>query len=167
MNRHLLCSLPVFTGLLLATSAIAQSLQTAVVISTGPGTLLTIQRQGKTTTSWLGCIDIPPREQKPWGKYGAERVKQLLPKGQTVQIREISRDHNGHPIVEVFVNEESINLQLVTEGVAVIHPQYLEECRLTKAQYLLAESEAQQQRIGLWQQKNPCMPWDYRRGRCR
>jgi micrococcal nuclease len=32
-------------------------------------------------------------------------------------------------------------------------------------QYLQAENQAKQQRLGFWSQSNPVMPWDFRQGR--
>lgn len=174
MNKPSLPLLSLLPGLLLPISSLllnnslaqAQPLQKATIVSISDRNALRVRQQGRTITVWLGCMEMPDPAQKTWGKMAADRLDQLLPAGQTVQIREINRDRYGSIIGEVFVNGESINLQLVTEGMAALNPQYLNECRRTQAQYLLAESEAQQQGIGLWQEANPCLPWDYRRHRC-
>lgn len=174
MNRPYLPLLALLPGLLLSVLTLllndrpahAQSLQKATIVSIGDRNALLVRQQGRTNTVWLGCMEMPAPAQKTWGKMAADRLDQLLPGGQPIQIREISRDRYGSIIGEVFVNGESINLQLVTEGMAALNPQYINECRRTQAQYLLAESEAQQQGIGLWQEDNPCLPWDYRRRLC-
>lgn len=173
MNKPHLFLLALLPGLLLLlptllqnSPAQAQSLRKATMVSIGDRNALLVRQRGRTTTVWLGCMEMPDSNQKTWGKAAADRLDQLLPAGQPIQIREISRDRYGSIIGEVFVNGESINLQLVTEGMAALNPQYLNECRRTQAQYLLAESEAQQQGIGLWQETNPCLPWEYRRRLC-
>lgn len=173
MNRPYLPLLTLLPGLLLFVPTLllnnpaqAQSLQKATIVSINDRNALIVRQRGRTTTVWLGCMEMPEPAQKNWGKAAADRLDQLLPAGQAIQIREINRDRYGSIIGEVFVNGESINLQLVTEGMAALNPQYLNECRRTQAQYLIAESEAQQQGIGLWQEANPCLPWDYRRHRC-
>ncbi len=172
MNKPYLPLLTLLPGFLLSilllnnNSAQAQSLQKATIVSIGDRNSLLVRQREQTTTMWLACMEMPDPAQKTWGKTATERLKQLLPAGQPIQIREISRDRYGSIIGEVFVNGESINLQLVTEGMAALNPQYISECRRTQAQYLLAEAEAQQQGIGLWQESNPCLPWDYRRRLC-
>lgn len=54
---------------------------------------------------------------------------------------------------------------MVREGQAVVYRQYLEGCAATKDQYLQAEAQARQKRLGFWNQQSPVMPWDYRRGK--
>ena len=166
MNKLILLPLSVLAGVLLAIPARAQSLLLGRIVSTGDGNMIKVQRRGQTQTLVLGCIDMPDVTQRTWGKLATDRFKQLLPIGQTIQWREITRDSYGRTIAEVFISEESINLQLVTEGMAVLYPKYIDECHTAKAEYLLAESEAQQQRIGLWQESKPCMPWEHRRRLC-
>jgi len=53
---------------------------------------------------------------------------------------------------------------MVKQGGAVVYRQYLNGCSETKEQYLQAEAEAKEQRLGYWNQSNPVMPWDFRRG---
>jgi micrococcal nuclease len=174
MNRIHLSLLALLPGLVLTLplltvhshSAQAQSLQKATIVSIGDRNNLLVRQRGRTETVWLGCMDMPNPTQKTWGKLAADRLDQLLPIGQPIQIREISRDRYGSIIGEIFVNGESVNLQLVTEGMAALNPRYLGECRRTQVQYIEAEAEAQQQGIGLWQEPTPCMPWDHRQGRC-
>jgi micrococcal nuclease len=54
---------------------------------------------------------------------------------------------------------------MVKEGQAIVYRQYLNGCSATKEQYLQAETQARQKRLGFWNQKLPVMPWDYRRGK--
>ncbi|WP_263432603.1 hypothetical protein [Nostoc sp. MS1] len=43
--------------------------------------------------------------------------------------------------------------------------QYLQGCANTKEQFLQAEANAKQQKVGFWKQSQLTMPWDFRRGR--
>ena len=54
---------------------------------------------------------------------------------------------------------------MVKEGQAVVYPQHLSGCSDLCQQLLQAESQAKQKRLGFWNQENPVMPWDFRRGR--
>ncbi len=87
-------------------------------------------------------MDAPERSQKPWGTQAATRLKQLLPKGQIVSLREVDRDRYGRTVAELYVGNQSINLQMVQEGMAVVYSQYLNGCAATKNQYLQAERSA-------------------------
>jgi micrococcal nuclease len=52
---------------------------------------------------------------------------------------------------------------LVTEGQAIIYPQYFAPCTATREQYLTAESNARAQRLAFWSEENPIFPWEWRR----
>ncbi|ABA24999.1 Excalibur (plasmid) [Trichormus variabilis ATCC 29413] len=54
---------------------------------------------------------------------------------------------------------------MVQEGQAVVYRQYLKGCTNTKDQFLQAEANAKQQKLGFWNQSQPMMPWDFRRGK--
>ncbi len=64
----------------------------------------------------------------------------------------------------MYRDGQSVNLQLVQEGHAVVYRQYLSGCDATRDRYLEAEDQAKQQRLAFWSQDNPIMPWDWRRG---
>lgn len=135
------------------------------IISVGDGDTLRVNQDGETVTIRLGCIDAPETAQTPWGEQSANRLKQILPTGQAVQVREIDRDRYGRTVAEVFLGNQSVNLMMVKEGQAVVYRQYLSGCANTQDQYLQAESQAKAQGLGFWNQSNPVMPWDFRRGR--
>lgn len=134
-----------------------------VVISTGDGDTLRVRENGKSITVRLGCIDSPERSQNPWGGAAASRLKALLPAGQVVQLRKLDTDRYGRSVAEVLVGGRSINLQMVTEGQALVYRQYLGNCDRTA--YLNAEAAAKAQGAGVWNPQNPLktMPWNYRR----
>lgn len=135
------------------------------VISVGDGDTLRVRQAGKVVTVRLACIDAPESTQSPWGQQSANRLKQLLPAGQAVQMREIERDQYGRTVAELYLGNQSVNLTMVKEGQAVVYTQYLSGCSETKDQYLAAEAQAKTQRLKFWNQANPVMPWDYRRGK--
>ncbi len=80
-----------------------------------------------------------------------------------MQVRTITRDRYGRTVAELYVSKQSVNLQMIKEGQAVVYRQYLKGCAATKDQYLQAETQAKKQRLGFWNQHSPVMPWDYRR----
>jgi len=54
---------------------------------------------------------------------------------------------------------------MVAQGQAAVYTQYLSGCAATQNQYLQAEKQAKQKRLGFWSQSKPIMPWDFRQGR--
>jgi micrococcal nuclease len=133
------------------------------VVSIRDGDDVTVSQGSKRLTIRLACIDAPEMEQKPWGTQSANRFKQLLPPGQMVRLRVVNTDTSGRTVAEVYRGNQSVNLQMVQEGQAVVYPQHLNNCAATKNQYLQAQATAKQQRLGFWNQAKPVMPWDFRR----
>jgi micrococcal nuclease len=138
---------------------------TAKVVSIGDGDTMTVQQNNRRVTIRLACVDAPEKAQAPWGAEATAKLKGLLPIGQQVRIREVEKDQHNRTVGEVFVGKRSINLALVQAGAAVVYRQYLQGCAGSENQYLTAERLARAQSIGFWNQSNPVMPWDFRRGK--
>lgn len=137
------------------------AIQSQTVVSVGDGDTLRVGGNNAATTVRLACIDAPEMRQTPYGQMSRDRLRQLLPAGTSVQLREISRDRYGRVVAEVSAQGKSINLQLVEEGYAVVYRQYLRGC--DREQYLAAEGRARAARQNFWNQDNPVYPWDFRR----
>ncbi|BAY14027.1 thermonuclease family protein [Calothrix sp. NIES-2098] len=147
--------------------SVAQTnLPAMTVVSVGDGdTLRARNQQGQAVTIRLACIDAPELKQQPWGQQSAARLKQLLPAGQSIKVRQVDRDKYKRVVAEVYVGDRSINLNMVQEGQAVVYRQYLKGCASTKDQFLKAEATAKQQNLGFWNQTKPVMPWIFRQGK--
>jgi endonuclease YncB( thermonuclease family) len=134
------------------------------VISVGDGDTLRVrQPNGSAMTVRLACIDAPEMGQAPYGELASNRLKQLLPIGQTISLRIVDRDKYGRSVAEVQMGQTNVNLQMVREGQAVVYRRYLASCPNTQSALLAAERSAKQRKIGFWQQANPVMPEDFRR----
>ena len=140
------------------------NLPSATVVSVGDGDTLRMDYQDQNVTVRLACIDTPETAQTPWGPAATERLRQLTPRGSTIQFREADTDRYGRMVAEVYAGGQNINLQMVREGHAVVYTQFLRSCPETRDALLAAEAQAQQKRLNFWSQPNPVMPWDYRRG---
>ncbi|MBW4490691.1 MAG: thermonuclease family protein [Trichocoleus desertorum ATA4-8-CV12] len=162
MNQ--LLALAAAIALILPTPLLAQTNLPATVISTGDGDTLRVQVNGKPITVRLVCADAPEAAQAG-GKESAARLSQLLPKNQSVELRVVEKDRYGRSVGEVFKGGQSVNLQMVQEGRAVVYRQYLSGCASTQNRYLQAEAKAKQRRLAFWSQANPIMPWDFRAGK--
>lgn len=136
------------------------------IASVGDGDTIRVVQgtRHQTITVRLACIDAPEMRQGVYGPQASQRLKQLLPVGQTVNLKIGATDRYGRKVAEVIRQGRNINLQMVREGQAVVYRRYLSTCSQPLQQALVkAESLAQRQRIGFWQQANPVLPEDYRR----
>jgi micrococcal nuclease len=135
------------------------------VLSVGDGDTFRVTQANnpQPITIRLACVDAPETSQAIYGPQATQRLKQLLPIGQVVSLKIADTDRYGRKVAEVTRNGLNVNVQMVTEGQAVVYRQYLNACSQTVQQQLLqAESAAQQRRLGFWQQTNPVLPAIYR-----
>jgi micrococcal nuclease len=162
MNRFL--ALAVAIALVYPSPLLAQNRVAGTVISTGDGDTLRVQINGKPVTVRLACVDAPEAAQAG-GKEAAIRLSQFLPKNQSIELRAVEIDRYGRTVGEIFKGGQSVNLQMVQEGRAVVYRQYLAACSGSQDRYLQAEAKAKQRKLAFWSQANPVMPWDFRAGK--
>ena len=132
------------------------------VISVADGDTITVLRvQGDTKTPIkirLAGIDTPEKAQD----YGNKAKQALSDKvfDKTVTITYSEKDRYGRTIGDVYLGNNWINLQMVTEGWAWHYKQYSKDKQLAAA-----EIASRNARKGLWADPNkPVPPWEYRRG---
>jgi len=139
----------------------------AQIISVTSGDTITVRSNinGQNITLQLHCIDAPEMNQ-PGGKEAASRLRTLLPRGESVKVV-VVKDQYGRTVGEVFGSQE-VNLQslLLREGHAWVDEPYMDDCRNSAPKLRQAQSAARANRAGLWNQANPCPPWDFRKGQC-
>jgi endonuclease YncB( thermonuclease family) len=124
----------------------------ATVTGIGNGDTIVIkENRGQTAEVRLTCINTESSTQ-PRGNLATQRLKELLPPGSSVVIRSVEKDKSGRTVGEVYLNNRSVNLRLVEEGNAVVNQETLHNCSESKTQYLIAEANAKNKRLGLWQQ---------------
>lgn len=103
----------------------------------------------------LDGIDAPEL-----GQDFGTRAKQALSKacfGKTVRVETHGQDKYGRTLGEVFDGAESINCQLVRDGMAWHYVKYSGSKELADA-----EREARQSKAGLWSDPAAIPPWEYR-----
>ncbi|BAY12501.1 thermonuclease family protein [Calothrix sp. NIES-2098] len=128
----------------------------ATVIGVADSNTIRVQDDaGRTNTVKLVCINTPKETKQQYVSAAAKKLKQLLPSGSPVVIRSVDRDPTGRILGEVYIDNRSVNLRLVEEGNAVVDRDSLDYCQESKTQFLIAEANAKNKRLGLWQQFNP------------
>jgi endonuclease YncB( thermonuclease family) len=121
----------------------------------------------------LAGIDAPEKGQ-PFGNASRKRLSELVA-GKEVRVEFEKYDRYGRIVGKVLVTPPDcptcgktldVGLAQVTTGMAWWYRYYAHEQSIEdQARYELAEKEAKVRRAGLWQDKNPEPPWDWRRAR--
>ena len=112
--------------------------------------------EGEAATIKLACIHIPTRKSRR--EEANQRLKELLPSDNPVVIRFADTYKDSQIVGEVFSNNKSINLQMVSEGRAVVDRTSVDtDCYESRIQYLVAEANAKQRGLGLWEKSKYVM----------
>ena len=101
-------------------------------------------------------IDAPESRQP----YGAASKKSLsdLVFGKEVRLAGQEKDRYGRTLGNVYLGDLWINREQVVRGLAWHYTYYSDDPSLAAA-----EAEARQFHRGLWQDRRPVPPWDWRR----
>ena len=97
---------------------------------------------------------------QPYGEEATITLKRMILE-QTVEVTLIGpKKHNG-AICRIEKDGIDVNLEMVRLGYAWAYKQHLKQPH--SFYYIGAERDAREQRLGLWQDKNPTPPWEFRR----
>lgn len=86
--------------------------------------------------------------------------------GKHVSVIFDKRDHYGRVLGKVITPSGDANLAQIRAGMAWHYKRYAsEQARDDRAAYAKAEDEAKREGRGLWADKDPIPPWDWRRSK--
>jgi endonuclease YncB( thermonuclease family) len=128
----------------------------AKVVKIADGDTITVLLDKTQHKIRLEGIDAPEQGQA----YGTKARQALGEKiaGQTVRVEWKKRDRYKRIIGRVYLGEQDISLEMVQEGMAWHFKRYSKEAALADA-----EREARKASRGLWADKNPVPPWEWRK----
>lgn len=110
----------------------------------------------------LSGIDSPEKRQ-PFGQ-ACKRSLSDLSYGRTVVIEANKVDRYGRLIGKVLVDGHDANLEQVRRGCGWHYKKYQNEQSLDdRLKYNAAEELARANRVGLWGDRAPVPPWDWRK----
>jgi len=118
-------------------------------------TLTLLKSKRKHLQIRLEGIDAPEIGQ-PFGDESRVALDGMV-YGRQVTIRPVTIDKYGRTIARVFLGTLDVNLEMVRLGFAWRYDHYSQEQALG-----LAQQQARGQKWGLWQDRNPTPPWDWR-----
>ena len=127
----------------------------AKVIKISDGDTITIlTQQHEQIKVRLYGIDAPEKKQ-PYGKKSKQFLANLIA-GKVVEVDENGKDRYKRTIGTIYLDGKDINAQMVANGYAWAYRKFSKK-------YTAQESKAKSQKLGLWQDKEPTPPWEWRR----
>jgi endonuclease YncB( thermonuclease family) len=106
----------------------------------------------------LDAIDAPELGQ-PFGQASKRALSEKV-FGKDVVVVGKTRDKYGRSVGHVLIDGRDVNLEMLEEGMAWHYKKYDKNVRLSRA-----EEEARTAGRGLWQDRNPVPPWDWRKSK--
>lgn len=132
----------------------------AKVVAVKDGDTIVVLFKGKQIKIRLDHVDCPEiRNSQPFGR-AAKNFTSDLCFGQMVTVLNKKKFDRYSRLIAVIINEEGKNLnkELLQAGYAWHFKRYSSD-----AEYDTLEMDARHHRRGLWQDKNPIAPWNWRK----
>ena len=102
-------------------------------------------------------IDAPEKKQA-FGNRSKQTLSDLI-FGEQVQIKIQNKDRYGRAVVWVYTAKgKDVSAEMLKAGMAWHYKQYSKD-----KEYAELENQARNGKIGLWTDKNPVAPWEYRK----
>jgi|SRR6516164_2785759 len=112
----------------------------------------------------LAFIDAPEK-----GQAFGQRAKQAMSElvfGKDVKLLPHTIDRYGRLVAQVFVEGQDAGLELLNQGLCWVYEKYVGEASVEiQTRYRAAQSAAQSDKLGLWQDPDPVPPWEWRKGK--
>ncbi len=129
---------------------------TATVSRVADGDTITVVHNGDTTRIRLDSIDTPEMDQPFGSQARALTSSRVLNRKVIVTVHDV--DRYGRLVSRVQIGGVDLSAALVSEGFAWHYTRYSDDPVLARA-----EAEARAKKIGLWSQRSPVSPWEFRR----
>lgn len=130
------------------------------VIHVADGDTITVMHDGKPEKIRLYGIDTPEKKQE-FGKKAKAFTKRMLA-GKIVDVEVKAKDRYGRTVAIIRSGGNNINAALVANGYAWVYRQYCREAFCDE--WIRLETRAKNRKYGLWVNRNPMPPWEWRHG---
>lgn len=148
--------LTLLLGLICHVAAIAETISGRVVSIADGDTLTLLQdRTNQQIKVRLAEIDAPEKKQ-PFGQASRQALADAVFQ-KVVRVDVIGIDKYGRSIGRILLGGDDINRRQIRTGHAWEYREYL-----ATPEYLDEEERARTRRLGLWADRNPVPPWDWR-----
>ena len=129
---------------------------TGKVVSVYDGDTVTVRTASETIKVRLVHLDAPERGQA-FGTRSRQHLSELV-FGKQVELIGTERDRYGRLLAVVKVEGLEVNLEMVRSGMAWAYLEYK-----PPANYISTEQKARAGKVGLWADRQPIAPWEYRK----
>lgn len=126
-----------------------------MVTGVADGDTLYVNVDGHSIRIRLAQIDAPEKAQA-FGRRSEQSLRALVGKRQ-VELAWKSLDRYGRPIAKVWVDGLDVNAEQVRRGLAWVFRRYSNDATL-----IALEAQAKSTRLGLWADRHPVAPWEWR-----
>lgn len=131
---------------------------TGKVVGVSDGDTIKVMHEGRAVKVRLHGIDCPEKKQ-PFGSRAMQYTSEMAFSNE-VEVRIKTTDRYGRVVGDVILPDgTSLNKELVYVGLAWWYRKYAPNDRTLKA----LEAGARAARRGLWADKNPIPPWEWRK----
>jgi len=130
-----------------------------LVVAIADGDTLTVLCEGNQQIKIrLAEIDAPEKSQ-PFGNRSKQSLADMCFKKQA-EIKPQTKDRYGRTVARVVCDGTDANAEQVKHGMAWVYDKYVQD----KSLYALQDT-ARDSKLGLWADKNPIPPWEYRKAK--
>lgn len=159
-----LITLLAFLGTLIASpAALAWTLQGQVVAVISGDTIRVRDDKKVQHTVRLAGLDAPEKFQT-YGQRSLDSLRELV--FQRYVVVEVARQGASPRVGLVRFGARDINLEQLQLGGAWYAASHAPDLpAATRQAYADAQEDARQRRVGLWREKSPIPPWEFRAGR--
>ncbi|WPD24335.1 MAG: thermonuclease family protein [Candidatus Electrothrix scaldis] len=130
------------------------------VVNVADGDTINVRRGKETVRIRLYGVDCPESRQK-YGSEATEFARKLI-LGKKVRVEAVDTDQYGRTVGLVYVGHKLLNRELIRAGCAWVYSSCCKKqplCReLTKL-----EERARKKKVGLWRDKRPTPPREWRK----
>lgn len=145
-----------FTLILLSSYLLSYEL-IGKVVKVSDGDTITILASDKIQYKIrLNDIDAPEKKQN-FGNKSKDNLDKYIA-GKTVTVKYDKTDKYKRILGTIYYQNKDINLQQVKDGYAWVYKKYSKN-----QEYYKAEKLAREKKIGLWSEKNPIEPSEFRK----
>ena len=157
--RYHLGLVVLFATLVVATSFSAKADFSGKVVGVSDGDTITVLNGRVQVKVRLVEIDAPEKAQ-PFGNRSKQALSTLI-HGQEVHVVEKLTDRYGRTLGKVYRGNLDVNAEMVRVGMAWVYRKYASK----KSPLFAVEAAARQARVGLWTDKDPIAPWEWRKSK--
>jgi endonuclease YncB( thermonuclease family) len=138
---------------------------TGKVISISDGDTITIiDDKNFSYKIRLAGIDAPEKNQ-PFGSASKANLSNLIYL-KVVTVSDKKLDKYGRTVGKVMLSDVDVCLSQISAGLAWHYVKYAkEQSKNDREIYFLTELKAREKKVGLWSDRSPIAPWDFRKNK--